>query len=167
MKHLEPTTLAFLDSAPVRINTTVTLPGTPAAVFAELANAPEWTAWFPLMHRAAWLDGATGGLGAEREVAVRVLGSYRERMIAWDPGVRFAFTMTGTSSPLVRQMAEDYRLTGVAGGTRLDWTMAAAPSGIGRLGAPALRVIAQRLFLKAGQRLAERLRAGAGAAAVS
>lgn len=157
MKTLTPTDLAYFDDAPVRIVSSTTLPATPAEVFAIFADITSWPSWFPMMKRAAWSGEARGGLGAEREVTMRMLGRFRERMIAWDPGARFAFTMIGSTSPLVRQLAEDYRLTAVDGGTRLDWVMAATPTTIGKLGMPVMRRIMLRIFERAGRRLRARL----------
>ncbi|MBK9036267.1 MAG: SRPBCC family protein [Myxococcales bacterium] len=157
MKQLTPTDLAFFDAAPMQVRVTGTVAASPDAVFAAFADAGGWPRWFPLMHTAAWTRGA-GGVDAERAVALRLLGRFEERMIAWEPGARFAFTMIGTSSPLVAQMAEDYRLTAVDGGTRIDWVMAARPSTLGKVGRPALAVISRRLFRGAVPRLDRHLR---------
>ena len=156
MKTLEPTDLDFFDAAPVRIVASTTIPTTPAALFDVFADITSWPSWFPMMKRAAWQGGRSGGLGAEREVALHLLGRFRERMIAWQPGARFAFTMIGSTSPLVRHLAEDYKVSAVDGGTRLDWVMAATPTTLGKAGMPMMRVIMRRLFAKAGQRLRTR-----------
>lgn len=156
MRTLDPTDLSYFDRAPVRIVASATVPTTPAAVFDLFADAASWPSWFPRMKRAAWLGATTGGVGAEREVGLGVLGRFRERMIAWEPGARFAFTMIGTTSPLVRLLAEDYRLVAVAGGTRIDWVMAATPSTLGRVGMPVMRRIVRGLFVGAGRRLQTR-----------
>lgn len=156
MKTLTPTDLDFLDAAPVRIVASTTVPTTPAALFDLLADAASWPTWFPLMKRAAWSNGRSGGLGAEREVGLRLLGRFRERMIAWAPGERFAFTMTGSTSPMARQMAEDYRLTAIDGGTRLDWVLAVTPTIVGKAAMPVMRVLMRRLFARAGRRLRTR-----------
>ena len=42
----------------------------PLAVFAELRDP---SLWFPLMRRSVWHTGATSGVGAEREVDIRLL----------------------------------------------------------------------------------------------
>ncbi len=156
MKTLTPTDLEYFDRAPVRIVASTTIPTSPATLFDLFADVASWPTWFPMMKRAAWSGGRSGGLGAEREVALRLLGRFRERMIAWEPGARFAFTMIGTTSPLVRQVAEDYRVTAVDGGTRLDWALAATPTTIGKAGMPMMRVIMRRLFAGAGNRLRAR-----------
>ena len=163
MRRLDPTTLDYFDHAPVRIFAEATIPASPAAVFDALADAPGWTAWFPLLHRAAWLRG-DGGVGAERTVALRLLGRFDERMIAWDPGQRLAFTMVAATSPFVRQMAEDYRLTAVGDATRIDWIMAATPTALGRVSRPALERIGVRMFAAAGRRLSAVLHAHGAAA---
>ncbi len=157
MRTLAPTDLTYFDHAPVRIVSSTVIPTTPAALFEILADAGSWPSWFPLMHRAAWIGAAQGGHGVEREVGLRMLGRFRERMIGWEPGARFAFTMIATSSPLVRQLAEDYRLTAVDGGTRLDWVMAATPTALGKVGMPVMRRIVSRLFVGAGRRLRARV----------
>lgn len=156
MRTLEPTDLSYFDTAPVRIVASATIATTPAALFELFADAPSWPSWFPRMKRAAWTGATTSGVGAEREVGLGVLGRFRERMIAWEPGARFAFTMTGTTSPLVRHLAEDYRLVAVADGTRIDWVMAATPTALGRLGMPIMRRLVRGLFVGAGERLRAR-----------
>lgn len=157
MKTLPPTDLSYFDTAPIQIRASGTVAASPATVFAAFADAPGWATWFPMMHRAAWTSG-TGGVGAERTVALRLLGRFAERIIAWEPEARFAFTMIGTTSPLATQMAEDYRLTAVDGGTRIDWVMAATPTTLGKVGKPALRQIGRRLFTGAARNLDRRLR---------
>lgn len=158
MRDMEPMTLAEIETAPFRVRQTARLDASPDGLFAQLIDPQSWTRWFPLMYRAAWTSPETAGVGAEREVALRVFGGYRERMLAWDPGERFAFTMTASTSPLVRRMAEDYRLHREGSGVRLEWTVGAYPSTIGKLGAPALRLVLSRLFAGAGANLQTLLR---------
>lgn len=156
MRALEPTDLPFFDSARLRAVASIRLSAPPDRVFASFAEPADWRRWFPLLRSARWVSGAPGGMGAEREVAVAAFGRFHERFIAWEPGRRFAFTMIGTTSPLVVQMAEDYQLSPDGSGTRVDWVMAATPTGLGAvLGAPT-RLVMEGLFARGGRRL-ERL----------
>jgi hypothetical protein len=161
MRELVPVDLSWIEARPDAVRVSIALAAAPARVFEALADAPGWTRWFPLMHRAASIgggDGDGGGVGAEREVAVRGFGRLRERFLAWEPGARYAFTMIGVTSPLIAQMGEDYRITPTGDGARLDWTMAALPRGPGRLLAPGLRVMMRRIFARAGRNLDALLR---------
>jgi len=155
VKALEPTDLTFFDRATLRVAATAHLSAPPDRVFTSFADPAEWLRWFPLMTSARWVEGARA-VGAEREVALTVLGRFRERFIAWEPGRRFAFTMIGSTSPLATQLAEDYQLTRDGSGTRVDWVMAATPTTIGKLAAAPTRLMMRRLFARAGGRL-ERL----------
>ncbi len=152
MKTLEPTDLEFFHRAALRVVGSVHLTATPDRVFESFAEPSEWPRWFPLMRTATWTRG-TGGIGSEREVALTGLGRFRERMIAWEPGERFAFTMIATNSPLATELAEDYLLAPEGRGTRLDWVMAATPTAIGRLGAPAVKMMMRSIFRRGGRNL--------------
>lgn len=152
MKTLEPTGLDYFDRAPLRIAESATLAAPPDKVFASFADPAQWPRWFPLMKTAQWTKG-DGGVGAEREVWLTLLGGHRERMIAWDPGARFAFTMIGTTSPLGTQIAEDYRLSPAGTGTRIDWVLAVTPTTLGKIGSPALKALMKRIFRKGGRTL--------------
>lgn len=152
MRALTPLALAELDTAPLRIVSSVHIAGTAHAVFVELGDPSKW---FPLMRRSVWITAETGGLGAEREVVVRGLGSFRERMIAWDDDRRLAFTMTASTSPLAHQIGEDFRLTPEGDGVRLDWAMCARPTVLGRALEMPTRLMMQRLFARACKRLGE------------
>jgi uncharacterized protein YndB with AHSA1/START domain len=159
MRELAPVDLAWIADAPLIVRVTATFAASPARVFDAFADAAGWTRWFPLMHRARWIGEATGGVGAEREVALRVFGGFRERFLAWDPGRRFSFTMIATSSPLIARMGEDYVLAPDRAGARLDWTMGAAPRGPGKALAPGLKLIMHRIVARAGHNLDRQLSA--------
>jgi uncharacterized protein YndB with AHSA1/START domain len=152
VRTLEPVDLDFFATAPFRVEETLTLRAPPDRVFAAFADAPMWTRWWPLMHEARWTKG-TGGLGDERSVSLRVLGRFDERFIAWEPGARFAFSMIGTTSPLVKRMGEDYRLTPDGKGTRLVWTIAAVPTTLGNASTPVTRFISKRMIRRGIPRL--------------
>lgn len=145
MRTLEPVDLDFFATAPFRVSETLHLRAAPEVVFGAFADAPMWTRWWPLMHEARWTKG-TGALGDERLVSLRLLGRFEERFIAWEPGTHFAFSMIGTTSPLVKRMGEDYRLSPDGKGTRLDWTMAAQPTALGRASTLITRLISKRMI---------------------
>jgi uncharacterized protein YndB with AHSA1/START domain len=157
---LRPETLDFVDRAPLRVSQATTVGAPPLRVFAAFADAPSWPRWFPLMRRASWTSAEIERVGAEREVALHLLGVYRERFLAWEPGVRFAFTMTETSSPLAKAIVEDFQMAPVRDGeaTRLSWTLAAEPSVIGRAARPVIEGLMRRVFLASGPRLEAYLR---------
>ncbi|MCE9580438.1 MAG: SRPBCC family protein [Deltaproteobacteria bacterium] len=157
MRDLEPVELAWIPTAPLVLTTTTHFDAPPARVFDAFADAAGWPRWFPLMTKARWLDGSTGGLGAEREVALRGLGKFAERFIAWEPGARFAFTVVRSTSPMLTRFGEDYRLTADGGGTRFDWMMGATPRGAGKVLAPALKILMKRILARAGKNLAKQL----------
>ena len=153
MRSMTPLALDDFEQQPFRFTATAKLDADPLAVFAELSDM---SLWFPLMRRSVWKTAATSGVGAEREVEVRTFGKFRERMLAWDKGERIAFTMIGTTSPLVDAMAEDWRVSREDIYTRLDWTVVARPSRIGRTITPALRAILRLMFMRAAGNLQKR-----------
>ena len=153
MRDMAPMELADVAAAPVKVGGSVWLDANPHAVFAELADP---SLWFPLMRRSVWHTGATGGVGAERDIAHPVLGNFRERMIAWTPGVRVAFTMLATSSPFIARALEDWQLAPERDGTRADWVVAAHPTKLGRVASPALKATTRLLFARGIHTLAKR-----------
>jgi len=155
MRDLAPMELADFDRAAVRFDGGEVLAATPEAVFDELGDP---SLWLPLARRSTWRTGATSGVGAERDVELALLGAFRERMLVWDRGERFVFTMIGTTSPLIVRMAEDWRLEQQADGTRVSYTVAAELRPIARLATPALRAITRGLFAAGLRGLAKRTR---------
>lgn len=146
MRTLRPLTLDELDSQPVRISGSAKLDADPISVFAELSDP---SLWFPLMTRSVWKTGATSGVGAEREIRHRLLGTAREHMLAWDTGQRVAFTMTQVSTPLVEQFGEEWLLAREGIYTRVDWRVVATPSRLGWLAMPVMRRLMKSLFSRA------------------
>jgi hypothetical protein len=159
MRKLTPLDLHEFDSQPFRVAGSAVLDADPIAVFAELADP---SLWFPLMQRSVWKTGATSGVGAEREIKHALLGRARERMLAWDQGVRVAFTLTETSSPLVESFGEEWLLTREDIYTRVDWKIVATPSRAGRLVAPVLKRTMAVLFTRACSNIGKRARSFKG-----
>lgn len=158
MRTLTPVDLEFFTTASHRIVGRARLSASPDKVFASFARPQDWPAWFPMLRSATWLDG-TGGVGATREVKMGGgLGVFRERFIAWEPGVRYAFSMFETTSPLVTQLGEDYRLSPDGTGTQLDWVMAASPTTLGKIAWPGMKALMSNFFRRGGKKLEQHLR---------
>ena len=151
MKALAPTDLAFFDTAPLRITASARIDASPERVFAAFADPVGWTRWFPRMYAAAWTTPTIAAVGAERLVKLSLYGHFLEKMIAWAPGQRLAFTMIATTSPLARRLAEDYQLVDNGDGTTtLNWVFASEPNLLGKLATPVLTRLMQRMFRDAG-----------------
>jgi len=152
---LPPQDLGFFEAAPLRISESATIAAPPLRVFAAFADVSSWPKWFPLMHSARWVSDEIERVGAEREVKLYGLGNYVERFLAWEPGERFAFTMTESSSPLAAALGEDFRMSPVRDGaaTRLAWTLAAEPTLIGKVLRLGLEATMRRVFLRSGKQL--------------
>jgi hypothetical protein len=153
MRSMTPIALDEFDAQPFRFTATAKLDADPLAVFAELGDM---SLWFPLMRRSVWKTAATSGIDAEREVSVRTFGTFRERMLAWDVGARVAFTMIGTTSPLVDRMGEDWRVSREDIYTRFDWIVVAKPTLLGRAATPALKAVLRMIFIRACGNLQKR-----------
>ncbi len=154
MKPMTPVDLTFLDSAPLRLQVSHHLRASPERVFAALAPPASWLEWFPLMRAAEWLPGPVECVGARRRVRLTVFGGFDEVFLAWEvpaggnPG-RYTFAMTASTSPLASAMAEDYRVLADGSGTRIDWTLAATLTPLGKVGRPALVGVMRGLFGRA------------------
>lgn len=154
MAAMTPTDESFFRDAPQLIQQRISLGAEPDLVFAALADPRSWPKWFPLMNEAAWVGDKTSGVGAEREVNLRLLGRYRERMIVWEPGIRYAFTITASNSGMATSVSEDYRISPDGPGRSfLDWTFAAAPRAWVKPVSPVVRLGMSQIFKLAGPRL--------------
>jgi hypothetical protein len=153
-RPLQPVGPDFFDVAPYRTERRATIAAAPADVFAALADDPAgWGAWFPGFTRSGrYLTGPPYGVGTER--AMRLGGvDLIETVIVREEATRWAFRVSRGSMPLVRAMAEDYRLAEATGGTSLTWTLALDVSGptlptaavVGTVAGALVQVAARRL----------------------
>jgi uncharacterized protein YndB with AHSA1/START domain len=103
---LEERDLAWVDRAPVLITKTFTLGAPTSEVWNRLADISTWSEWCGGMRRVR-IDGAATGVGALRTVWVGTT-RVQERFVVWDPGRRLTFTLTGSNTPGLRSMVEDW-----------------------------------------------------------
>jgi len=151
---MSPVDLSFVDKAPDGIHAEATLRGSPEQIFAILADVTTWPRWFDGSKDMRWLSTSTSGIGAVRR-ATLVVGSFDERMIAWEPGQRFAFSIDASTLPLAKRALEDWRLTSVNGGseTHVSWSLFVEPRFAARLFRPLLVIAFSRMFRKSAERM--------------
>jgi carbon monoxide dehydrogenase subunit G len=154
MATLEPVDLSFFERAPLLIESNAYVAAPRDRVFALISGDPAgWGQWFPgFTDDGRWETPPPYGVGSVRTVrAFRV--RYRETILAWDEGARWAFRIDEASSPLFKAFAEDYRVTDDGAGTRLSWTVAIRPSPALRVLAPVLPFGFQRMLRRAASGL--------------
>jgi carbon monoxide dehydrogenase subunit G len=155
MPALEAVDLSFFDSAPQVIHSHAHVAAPRDRVFAAVADDPAgWGRWFPgFSDDGRWETPSPHGVGSVRSVrSFRV--RYRETILAWDDGRRWAFRLDEAGAPLFRAFAEDYRFADDGSGTRLSWTVAVRlRPGAGLLG-PLMPAGFGLLLRRAAKRLA-------------
>ncbi|MCC6624663.1 MAG: SRPBCC family protein [Deltaproteobacteria bacterium] len=132
------------------------VPGPAAATFDVITDPTGLGRWMPDLERAGWASAPPHGVGSVREVRLRTVAVH-ERVLVWEPGERFVFTIVKASAPIVRRMVEDYRLEPVSGGTRVQWTIAYQPTLVATPLEPILRKRFSKMFERACTRLTQYL----------
>lgn len=147
MKPLQTQPLSWIDQAPIHLSATRSTKASPEAVFAELADHERWPEWFPNVKHVEVI-GPAEGVGAKRRVEVPGM-VVEEEFIAWDPGVRWAFTGTAAKPALFTSLIEDCQLTARAdGGTDVTYTMHIGTSALRR---PLVQLTGGRIRRSIGQ----------------
>jgi len=138
---LQPVDESFFDSAPTRIARTWSINRPAAQVWQELAaDRPlDWCRGLSVR----WTSARPFSVGTTRQA--KVLGgvlTVQEHFFIWDEGRRYAFYVTSANAPLFKSLAEDYIVepTG-ADSCTFTWKVAAAPTTIGKPGAPVTGVL--------------------------
>jgi len=154
---LTPAEIGFVDRARRQFSYDFHVAASPEAVFEAITEPEVFARWFPDYRGARWLSPPPHGTGSVREVKLRGL-AVRERIVVYEPGQRFAFTITKMSRPLLKRMVEDYRLAPTDdGGTRVVWTIAYRPRLAVRPLEPLLKPVFGRLFERAAAALRDHL----------
>lgn len=105
MATLIPQTLAFADTAPVIAESTATIDGTPAEVWATILVYERWPEWFPSVKTCRSTSEPATGVGSTRTVTIPGGMSVDERFIAWDEPEVWAFTAL-TGPPVFQSLVE-------------------------------------------------------------
>lgn len=162
MATYAPQDLAFADTAPVQVEGTAVVDGTPAEAWAVLLDYPSWPRWFGggVTTCESTSDPATG-VGSTRVVGLGPGGRLRfvERFIAWDEEAVWAFTAV-EGPGVFRSLVERCTLEELgAGRTRATYRMAFDPKpGLKPL-VPGLRRGIGRALTKGMEGLATEVRA--------
>lgn len=142
MNPLTPRPLDWNDVAPVRAVESRRIAAGPDAVWTVIADHEHWGEWFTPIDEVTPGEPGTG-VGGTRRVRVGKM-EIQEEFIAWEPGRRFAFTVTGSTRPGLRSLNEDIRLTpDGSDATTVTYTMALDPLG-GRFVRPVLAPLLRR-----------------------
>jgi carbon monoxide dehydrogenase subunit G len=106
MASVEPQDIEFAETAPVIAEGSVVVDGTPAEVWAVLADHARWPEWFGgAVKTVTPTSDPPGGVGATRVVVLRG-GRVDERFITWDELTTWAFTATEIKPPFASKLVE-------------------------------------------------------------
>ncbi|MFO0744314.1 MAG: SRPBCC family protein [Myxococcota bacterium] len=129
----------------------------PAAdTFALITDPSGLDRWLPDLKSASWQTQPPHGVGSVREVRLTTIAVH-ERILVWEPGERFVFTIVKASVPILARMVEDYRLEPTPGGTRVQWTVAYQPNFFAVPLEPILKKRFSKMFELGCTRLADHL----------
>jgi uncharacterized protein YndB with AHSA1/START domain len=160
MMEMTKSSMEWTDRAPQSLVFEQELEASCGEVFEILADVDSWPEWFPEFRRVEWVTGGEPGVGSRRQIWMGPLRA-EEEFLVWEPGERFAFTMTKISLPLAERLVEDYRLTAIGEGKcRLDWTVYFEPPWFLAPAAPLVVPAMRWSFGRAMASLAEYVRSG-------
>ena len=142
MKPITARPLEWIDQAPVKVTRTRRIAVPRDRVWEAVADHARWPEWFDALTLVEPLE-PPEGVGGRRRVHIRSI-AVEEEFLAWEPGARFAFTVTHSTKPGIRSMVEDVRLVPDGdSATTVSYTQAIEPVG-GRLTGPLVRRVAAR-----------------------
>jgi len=152
---VEAVPLSFTESSPYRIENTTSIDAPAARVFQILATGERQEEWFQDFVACRWTTPEPRGVGAEREVALKLL-TVKERFVAWEPGKRLTFHIHAITLPFVKAMLEDMVIEPTGDRTcRFTWTVHYRPSLLMRLVHPVGRAVFGKMFRGSIQGLAK------------
>ena len=121
----------------------------------DLVTRPELlSSWMPDYRGSRWTTSPPPGVGSVREVRLTNIAVH-EKILVWEPGERFVFTIVRASAPILKRMVEDFRFEAIASGTRVHWTIAYQPKLIASALEPLLAPRFARMFERSATRLSK------------
>lgn len=129
-----------------------TVPAPPRDVFDIVTRPETLSSWMPDYRGARWTTSPPVGVGSVREVQLTTIAVH-EKVLVWEPGERFVFTIVRASVPILKRMVEDFRFEPNKAGTRVRWTIAYQPKLLASALEPILAPRFARMFEKSATRL--------------
>jgi len=112
----------WVEHAPIVAEATVEIAAPPERVWAVIADHERWPAWFPGVSRVEITGGDGIGLDATRRVTLRGGTRFDERIIIWEPGHAFGFTVVAMRPRVFRSLNERVTLDDLGDGrTRVTY----------------------------------------------
>jgi hypothetical protein len=147
LNELEPVTLDFFDTAPLRVQCILEAKCTPEVLFETLRGDTVWTEWAGVIQEVTWTSDEPYAKNSTRDVTITGDMLVRELFFHWEENERVAFYVTESNIPGLTKFAEDYIVERVGSDeTRLTWTIAIENTGIMRYLNPVTRLIMKPLF---------------------
>lgn len=147
LNKLEPVTLDFFETAPLRVQCTMVAKCTPEALFETLRGDTVWTEWAGVIQGVKWTSEKPYAENATRDVSLVGGMLVKEIFFHWEENERVAFYVTESTIPNLTKFAEDYIVERVgANKTRLTWTVAIENSGLMRYLNPVTRLVLKPVF---------------------
>jgi len=150
---LDPVTLDFFDTAPLRVQCTLLAKCSPERLFETLRGDTVWTEWAGVIQGVDWTSEKPYGKNATRNVSLLGGMMVKELFFHWEENERIAFYVTESTIPKLSKFAEDYRVERIGPNeTRLTWTVAIENQGFMRylnaITAPVMKLVFQRWLEK-------------------
>ncbi len=147
LNTLEPVTIDFFDTAPLRVQCTLEAKCTPEVLFETLRGDTVWTEWAGVIQNVNWTSPKPYAQNSTRDVTITGNMLVRELFFHWEENERVAFYVTESTIPGLTSFAEDYVVERLGPNeTRLTWTIAIENTGVMRYLNPLTKLIMKPIF---------------------
>jgi hypothetical protein len=108
LNELEPVTLDFFDTAPLRVQCTMVAKCSPEVLFETLRGDTVWTEWAGVIQAVEWTSDKPIAKNSTRDVKLVGDMLVKEIFFHWEENERVAFYVTESTIPNLTKFAEDY-----------------------------------------------------------